>query len=955
MPPLDNPPSRPLSEITENEDKRRSIAKSIKANESKDKDKDKDKDMQEPQQAKKQLQTITVNLVEYAANHASSSAPPPPSPSTKPNPTTTTTTTTTDLPPPPIPQKPAALSERTALATGDGLIKHGESSEPSGSSPLLIAGKAALRPSRTSASGSYAEAASSKSHHSPSQSVSSITFDSPRSSNDTAKPPTKAKPSWLRRASMTPGARSKSKSPAPSYSGSASESSLTASASLPPMLPPRKRSGVTTTTAGSFLEQAQKQMLPPDGTRGKSSYATVAAPKPTRSRLSDGQGRPALSPTPPQHPSRGDFGNIRGRLAAWSMAANGSSSSMSKSESSQSLASQTTSAPSAFYQAQQRLPSSAQRVLGTAGSAVSKGWAGLRSRGVSGSISGMSSLGNSERGGSLGPSSSWGSGIVRRGSAEASRSEKEKERMKELGGSDGPVFETGVVKRAGNRTGGKVFGKDLVETGRLWGIADASMVLEGEDDWRKRRKSCLPAIVIRCVDYLELWGPKEEGIFRISGRSSHLSRLRKEFDGGPFRFLDFGSLFADVVPGADIDLSQCHPGDLDPHAVSGIFKSYLRELPTPLLTTALTPMFDAFVKAKSKPVEPDKQDNSDWGAKGLASLVQQLPTAHWFLLAEIVKLLDLIPRHSQTNRMPLSNLMLVLGPTLNIPSPVLNLLLEHRESLFADPPPVSGTESANSIIDFGNTNISPPLVPSLSEGGISSRPTTPASIIVEESAETVDGKSKKVPPKVAKKPSLGRLLQNRTPSLRSKASVETIPSSIVNVSPPRVELALNTTSPLPSFGEPETAVSHIEPIKASIPLEEVNYPSGTVEDRAKLFSTMTPIADMFKGTGAPLLPLRGPKSSGGTVHSSASLPTVLSDVNGSQGASANPASFVRRGEAVFFQSDKSERHGRSHTVSSGTGYKRKDASDSSENSGGKEDKSSKRISLESAPKAEVAG
>jgi hypothetical protein len=29
--------------------------------------------------------------------------------------------------------------------------------------------------------------------------------------------------------------------------------------------------------------------------------------------------------------------------------------------------------------------------------------------------------------------------------------------------------------------------------------------------------------------------------------------------------------------GADYDMSQCSPGDLDPHAVASIFKAYLRE------------------------------------------------------------------------------------------------------------------------------------------------------------------------------------------------------------------------------------------------------------------------------------------------------------------------------------------------------------------------------------------
>jgi hypothetical protein len=71
-----------------------------------------------------------------------------------------------------------------------------------------------------------------------------------------------------------------------------------------------------------------------------------------------------------------------------------------------------------------------------------------------------------------------------------------------------------------------------------------------------------------------MWGPKEEGIFRINGRSSHIARLRKEFDSGASTTQR--SFDADNS-GADLDISDCHPGDLDPHAVAGFFKSYLRE------------------------------------------------------------------------------------------------------------------------------------------------------------------------------------------------------------------------------------------------------------------------------------------------------------------------------------------------------------------------------------------
>ena len=46
----------------------------------------------------------------------------------------------------------------------------------------------------------------------------------------------------------------------------------------------------------------------------------------------------------------------------------------------------------------------------------------------------------------------------------------------------------------------------------------------------------------------------------ISGRSTHVSKLRTEFDSG-----------------ADYDLRECGPGEIDPHAVSSILKAYLRE------------------------------------------------------------------------------------------------------------------------------------------------------------------------------------------------------------------------------------------------------------------------------------------------------------------------------------------------------------------------------------------
>ncbi|GAW00532.1 hypothetical protein LENED_002059 [Lentinula edodes] len=82
--------------------------------------------------------------------------------------------------------------------------------------------------------------------------------------------------------------------------------------------------------------------------------------------------------------------------------------------------------------------------------------------------------------------------------------------------------------------------------------------------------------LVRCAQHLLLWGVGEEGLFRVNGRPSHVAKLRHEFDTG-----------------ADYNLQECSPGELDPHAVASIFKAFLRELPEPILTHSLLPYFEA--------------------------------------------------------------------------------------------------------------------------------------------------------------------------------------------------------------------------------------------------------------------------------------------------------------------------------------------------------------------------
>jgi len=75
----------------------------------------------------------------------------------------------------------------------------------------------------------------------------------------------------------------------------------------------------------------------------------------------------------------------------------------------------------------------------------------------------------------------------------------------------------------------------------------------------------ISVVIESCIAFL-LENVEEEGLFRIPGSTSEVKRLKSGFETGIFDLTDRVR---------------------DPHAVAGTLKSYLRELPEPLLTHAL--------------------------------------------------------------------------------------------------------------------------------------------------------------------------------------------------------------------------------------------------------------------------------------------------------------------------------------------------------------------------------
>ena len=83
--------------------------------------------------------------------------------------------------------------------------------------------------------------------------------------------------------------------------------------------------------------------------------------------------------------------------------------------------------------------------------------------------------------------------------------------------------------------------------------------------------ACLPAVVYRCLEYLEMKdAASEEGIFRMSGSNTLIKGLRSRFNAE-----------------GDLDLMGDDEPYYDVHAIASLLKLYLRELPQPVLTREL--------------------------------------------------------------------------------------------------------------------------------------------------------------------------------------------------------------------------------------------------------------------------------------------------------------------------------------------------------------------------------
>ncbi|XP_060678270.1 rho GTPase-activating protein 30-like, partial [Hemiscyllium ocellatum] len=182
-----------------------------------------------------------------------------------------------------------------------------------------------------------------------------------------------------------------------------------------------------------------------------------------------------------------------------------------------------------------------------------------------------------------------------------------------------------------------------------------------------------PQVLTSCAQFIEEHGIVD-GIYRLSGISSNIQKLRQEYDAEKTADLTQEIYLQDI------------------HCVSSLCKAYFRELPNPLLTYQL---YDKFADAVNTQLEEDR-------LLKICSVLEDLPAGHYRTLEFLMRHLLRMASHSSKTNMHARNLAIVWAPNLlrskeiessgfngtaafmevRVQSIVVEFILNHVEQLF---------------------------------------------------------------------------------------------------------------------------------------------------------------------------------------------------------------------------------------------------------------------------------
>ncbi|KAF5304225.1 hypothetical protein FQR65_LT08032 [Abscondita terminalis] len=153
----------------------------------------------------------------------------------------------------------------------------------------------------------------------------------------------------------------------------------------------------------------------------------------------------------------------------------------------------------------------------------------------------------------------------------------------------------------------------------------------------------IPTVLKCCTEFIEKHGIVD-GIYRLSGVTSNIQKLRNAFDEDRIPDLYTEEILQDI------------------HSVASLLKMYFRELPNPLCTYQLYQSFVSAVQGCNN-INRNSFTDHDRLLK-MREAVQKLPPPHYRTLEYLMKHLSRVAQHGSSTGMTTRNIAIVWAPNL---------------------------------------------------------------------------------------------------------------------------------------------------------------------------------------------------------------------------------------------------------------------------------------------------
>jgi hypothetical protein len=150
---------------------------------------------------------------------------------------------------------------------------------------------------------------------------------------------------------------------------------------------------------------------------------------------------------------------------------------------------------------------------------------------------------------------------------------------------------------------------------------------------KEHNRDIIPPVMQQTVGYLREHGLETEGLFRRSANASVLKQVQQQFNDGQ-----------------EVDFSR----HMDIHLPAAILKSFLRQLPEPVLTYEL---YDHIIRVQTL-------ENKEKLEEMKRILHDELSEDNYYVLKYVVQFLTEVESRQEANLMTASNLAIVFGPNL---------------------------------------------------------------------------------------------------------------------------------------------------------------------------------------------------------------------------------------------------------------------------------------------------